>query len=432
MAATSHVSLCRSRQKASPCPGLFRIVQSKDGGICRIKLPFGRVDHAQVKSVADGAARFGNGQIELTNRANFQIRGIDAKNEESLIQILLEAGLGPKNAEADDIRNVMVSGTMGLDRTAVTDVTELAARILAFVEGDSRIHALSPKLSILVDGGEEGGPADHPSDLWLSALPDGRFACGIAGRPPFNFQEKPPLGVLEAHKAFNWIVAALETFVAMATSDPSIKRFRDVDVQTLSQMIAVPVSQPLNGWFRARPNRLSQIGVIPQHDSNRVMVGGLSRLGRVTPETLTALADLSLSANGGKLRLTPWSGVLLADVEASRAAAVLKGLSDLRFLVSSEEPLAQIVACSGTTGCASAVSTTKEDAGRLAGMLAKGRDIHLTACPKSCASARVAEYTLVALDADHYDLYQRQDGIGGFGRLMGQRLELEQTVELLT
>ncbi len=37
------------------CPGLFRVVPSRDGGICRIKLSRGRVTAAQLRAIADAA-----------------------------------------------------------------------------------------------------------------------------------------------------------------------------------------------------------------------------------------------------------------------------------------------------------------------------------------------------------------------------------------
>ncbi len=383
--------------------------------------------------MADGARRYGNGQIELTNRANFQIRGITPPDEDALIQHLLDAGLGPKDAQADDIRNVMVSATLGLDSTAIVDVSDLAAQILAFVEGDERIHALSPKLSILVDGGEVGSPADHPSDLWLSAMADGLFAFGYASRPPMSDQDPAPLGAIHADHAFDLVVASLEAFVALTLKNPSIKRFRDADALALAALVSgrVPVSPAPKDWRRARPDRLAQIGLIPQNQACNLAVGGVSVLGRVTPDCLTSLADLALTANGGAFRLTPWSGVLITDVAAADGPKILAGLMALGFTVDRDAPLAQMVACSGTSGCASALAPTKEDALRLAGLLTGAVDVHLTACPKSCASARVADVTLVAVDADHYDLYRRQDGLDGFGQKHNQGLILAQTAEVL-
>ena len=58
------------------CPGLFRMPLANDGGICRIKLPLGRLTSEQIDGIADAAETFSRGYVELTTRANVQIRAV--------------------------------------------------------------------------------------------------------------------------------------------------------------------------------------------------------------------------------------------------------------------------------------------------------------------------------------------------------------------
>src|SRR5208282_2223100 len=136
----------------SACPGLFRIVPARDGGICRVKLPLGQLSAEQARAVAAAARQFGSGVIEATNRANLQLRGIPPANEAALIAALLAAGLGATPPGADDIRNVMVSPTAGIDALQDLDVRPLARGLLARLQADEACHALSAKFSFLVDG----------------------------------------------------------------------------------------------------------------------------------------------------------------------------------------------------------------------------------------------------------------------------------------
>ena len=89
----------------SACPSLFRIVPAKDGGICRVKVPLGQMSAQTARAVAAAAARFGNGGIDATNRANFQIRGVVPENEPPLIAALLATDLAPVSAEIATTRN---------------------------------------------------------------------------------------------------------------------------------------------------------------------------------------------------------------------------------------------------------------------------------------------------------------------------------------
>src|SRR6202000_2672775 len=105
--------------------------------------------------------------IELTNRANFQIRGIQLADEAPLIAALIEAGLGPLPqtgvAEScviedaamlgsDDVRNVMVSPLAGRDPQQVVDALPLADRLLETLQRESRYHRLSPQFAIQLHG----------------------------------------------------------------------------------------------------------------------------------------------------------------------------------------------------------------------------------------------------------------------------------------
>ena len=78
--------------RPSACPGLWRIVSARDGGICRIKLPGGLLLAEQAEAVAAAAERFAGGVIEATNRGNLQIRGIGEQSA-ALIDSLLAAAM---------------------------------------------------------------------------------------------------------------------------------------------------------------------------------------------------------------------------------------------------------------------------------------------------------------------------------------------------
>ena len=58
------------------CPSAFRPMLSGDGLIMRIKPPFGRLSPDQLQTIATLSKNYGNGIIDVTSRANLQIRGV--------------------------------------------------------------------------------------------------------------------------------------------------------------------------------------------------------------------------------------------------------------------------------------------------------------------------------------------------------------------
>ena len=203
-----------SALRPSACPGLLRIVAARDGGLCRIKLPGGELSAAQAEAIANASVQHAAGVIELTNRANLQMRGVRAGHEAALVAKLIDAGLGPGAAHvagstpvdsagdhrhrddkayaleasaADDVRNVMISPTAGRDPSALCDTRPLCAALLTLLQSEARFTALSPKFALLLDGGERLARVDHPHDVWLAATQDAAgevcFVLGLAGCP---------------------------------------------------------------------------------------------------------------------------------------------------------------------------------------------------------------------------------------------------------
>jgi precorrin-3B synthase len=56
------------------CPTLLSPMQSGDGWLARVKPSAAKLSASQARIVADAARRYGNGHIDLTSRANLQIR----------------------------------------------------------------------------------------------------------------------------------------------------------------------------------------------------------------------------------------------------------------------------------------------------------------------------------------------------------------------
>jgi precorrin-3B synthase len=442
--------------RPSACPGLLRIVPALDGGICRIKLTGGSITAVQAVAVADAAERFATGVIEATNRANLQIRGIgDQQNE--LIDRLLGAGLGPNNAAGDDVRNLMLSPTAGIDPQQLLDTRPLAGQILDSLQNQTRYHELSPKFALSLDGGEGLAMRDHPHDLWLSAVrvdDEILMAFGLAGCPA----EDAPLGTVPLSQAHELVVAVLDAFLELARPEQTRMRhvLAEMPLEVFLERVSRGVRSPsagegcdkagtaFNGSIVATGSRLiaafgrsysgSALGLYPQSDARLVAVGAAIPLGRLTSATLRTIAQLATQYGDATLRFTPWQSLLLPNIPVQYAATVLDGLQADGLICNPEHPLAQLIACTGSAGCGKGLSDTKADALTLAArfeQLNLRLPVHLSGCSRSCAAAHVAPVTLLATTAGHYDLYFRDTQQPGFGLLRARDLTIEAVGALL-
>ncbi|MBT8767956.1 precorrin-3B synthase [Metapseudomonas boanensis] len=425
--------------RPSACPGLSRIVPAQDGGICRIKLPCGRLTSVQAHAVAEAATAHANGVIETTNRANLQIRGVRPGAEAALVDQLLAADLGPSTPGADDVRNLMVSPAAGLDPAAVVDISSLADDLLALLQNSPRFHALSPKFALLLDGGEQLAMLEHPHDIWLSVMvggPTPQIAFGLAGCPPQRADEPDALAAVRICQTPQLVEALLDLFLELATPEQTrmrhlLKAHPAGDLlMRLQARLDFPLL-PAGHWRRPSPPAGLHIGTQPQRQAGLRMVGGVPAVGRLTAEQLARLADLAETRGDASLRLTPWQSVLLPNVPEQAISLVLQQLEDLGLAIDARSPLAWLIACTGSTGCAKGLADTKGDALWLASHLGPLPGLHLSGCPRSCAAAHVAPLTLLAVGPGRYDLYQRETGDNGFGRLLTRNLTIQEAAERL-
>ncbi|TWC15780.1 precorrin-3B synthase [Pseudomonas sp. SJZ101] len=413
--------------RPSGCPGLLRVVQALDGGICRIKLDGGAIRADQAEAVASAAEGFAGGVIEATNRGNLQIRGI-GPGHGALIEQLLAAGLGPRKPAGDDVRNLMLSPSAGIDRQMRVDTRPLAEQILFTLQTHDRFHELSAKFAVQLDGGEAMAMLEHPHDLWLSAFfqrGEPWLAFGLAGTPLDQ-----PAGSVPLAQGHALVVAVLELFLDLARPDQTRMRHLLAEIPQ-SELIAqlahrMPVQSCLD-WQRSAAGDGLHLGIHLQHD-DRFYVGAAAPLGRLDAGMLRGAARLAREKGDGSLRFTPWQSLLLPNVSGKDANEVLARLEGLGLLCSVDQPLAQLVACTGSSGCGKALADTKADARRLAGLLQHqdgALKVHLSGCPRSCAAAHIAPVTLLAVAPGRYDLYFREATQPGFGALQAHNLTIE-------
>jgi precorrin-3B synthase len=475
-----------------------RIVAARDGGLCRIRLPGGALSADAADAIAQAALAHASGVIEATNRANLQIRGVRPGEQRALIERLLAAGLGPAgtfgaagiaanaqsaetaetagiapiargaaatgidastgavnpvhaqhpaNPAADDVRNLMLSPTAGRDRAALIDTLPLAEAILALLRDEPRFAALSPKFALQLDGGEQLTMLGHPHDIWLAALPaaDGPcFAFGLAGCAPVAPHDPPALAAVRPADVPALVRALLHAFVDLAT--PEMTRMRDLLAERPAEALlahaaarggfALLRDPQIAAWRRSPARAALRFGVQPQRSPGLSHVGAQPPLGRLAAASLRALATLAREAGSGMLRVTPWQSVLLPDVPERNAQAALAGLAALGFACAHTQPLARLIACAGSSGCAKGHADTKADAMRLAPDLPSQAEVHLSGCTRSCAAAHPVPFTLLATAPDRYDLYLRDAARSpqaepGFGLCIAHNLTIDAAATLL-
>jgi len=416
-----------------------------DGHICRIKLEQGRISSQQWRGLAQAAAENGNGIIEITTRANIQLRGVKSNRIEPLSEMLEQAGFAPKDPKGDDVRNVMVNPTAGFDARGDKRILTLAQDISNFLQKDTYYQTLSPKFSLLLDGGEACAMLHHHHDIWLCVCDGGKnMAFGLASRPPLVGESKEghfTLGKVAFAQAQALIFALIDVLLAARDASPHIERMKQlVEVMGGTRIIDSIKNkhfkiQPAGDFCRERTRDFSYLGIHETAEPSRFYLGVKAALGRLTPHSCMLLADLSDKMERKQImRLTPWQGIIFPDCDVMEAHQLAAILRDAGFISDKKQPLARMMCCSGLDACRTAKADVRRDASFLARELENHilPIIHLSACGKSCAANEAAPMTLVALDDKHYDLFvANQQAASRFGHKQASNITIDEAAKFL-
>lgn len=385
------------------CPGILRPMPSGDGLIVRVRPRCGAFSIETAMALADLGERLGNGHIDLTRRANLQIRGLTDDRLSELQAELAKLGLLDRDAETEAVRNVMVAPLAGIDPSQSFDVRPIALAIDDALTSDKGLHALPGKFGLLVDGGGAISIAAERADICLAAVGDA-LAFGLDTTKGTQW-----LGKLAPARAAETAVAAAHAFLALATSG----RMRGLGEAAFAKVQATvaPRLSPLTGLPCDGGRRLGLL---------KGAVGIAAPFGRLEAVQLRCLAKLAADAGAADLRLSPWRTVYFSVCEET-GVLVLEAARDAGLIVDENDPVLQVEACPGAPDCKSSSVDSRADARRLATIAAlrgwRG-SIHVSGCAKGCARSLPSQLVLAG-KAGAYRLIRNATTRGPVERMIG-------------
>lgn len=383
------------------CPGILRPMASGDGLIVRVRPRGGAFSLETAAALADLAQRLGNGHIDLTRRANLQLRGLTEDRLPELRTELATLGLLDPDTETEAVRNVMVAPLAGLDSTQPFDVRPIARAIDDALTSDKRLHALPGKFGLLVDGGGAISIASERADICLAAVGD-VFAFGLDTAKGTQW-----LGTLPPAQAAEAAIAAAHACLAVATRG----RMRGLGEAAFAQVQAAVRLSPMTGRPVAGGRRLGLLGGA---------VGIAAPFGRLEAGQLRELVKLAADADAADLRLSPWRAVYFG-LRKDTGVFVLEEARDAGLIVEENDPVLQVEACPGAPDCKSSSVDARGHARRLATIAAVNGyrgSIHVSGCAKGCARSLPSDLVLAG-KAGAYRLIRNATTRGPVERMVG-------------
>jgi len=370
------------------CPGALRPMASGDGLLVRLRITGGTLSADLARALAECAESFGNGRIDLSSRANLQLRGVTEATLPALQARLDCLGLIDSDPEAEAVRNILASPLAGFDSSALLDIGPCIEALDERLRSDRTLHNLPGKFLFLVDDGGALPLPHHAADIAFVAKKDEegsffavRLGGTLAGR----------CGVEDL----------CETATRLAHAFLDLRRDDDRRMVDLIRRIGVApiasaaelarMTEEADDRERARP-RLLGLHRLGTHAA----LGLGIPFGRLDGKALRQLADAA-AAVGGTLRLSPWRAVFVIAEHLGEHFA--ERMREAGFILADDAPIRSVAACPGKPACLHGACDSQSDAARLApraqALAADGLALHVSACAKGCAYPDQAPVTLV-------------------------------------
>ncbi|WP_433356553.1 precorrin-3B synthase [Microtetraspora malaysiensis] len=354
------------RSGPDACPGALQVHAAADGGLARVRIPGGAVTAGQLRAVAAAARELGSGVIELTSRANLQVRGLPLPpaacegaerapaEAPDFAARMAAAGLLP-SATHERVRNIVASPLAGRNAASGRDVRPLVAELDRALCARPGLAELPGRFLFALDDGS-GDVAALEADVTLRPVAAGdenEAALLLAGADPGL---RAPSGAETAG-----LLAVAEAFLAERAAQGSrawrLRELADGPARVAARAVQL---EPRLRRSSARPPEaygaetgavgvVGVVGVVGQRDG-RVALAVLPPLGRLTPAQAEALAEAA-GDGAGEVRVTPWRTVVVPDLSPADAGRWRARLAEAGLVADPASPWLGLTACAGRPGC---------------------------------------------------------------------------------
>lgn len=345
-----------TRVGADACPGVLRPWSADDGAIVRLRFPRG-LTPARLRAVMAAAQEFGAPFLQLTSRANLQVRGLPDPLPAEVVE-RFESLVESPSPTHERVRNILVEpfDPQAADAAARLDDALCARADLAGLPGRFLFAVMGTRSPGRVLG-------ENP-DITVVAADEADKADAVVVRAPDGLlRHEVPRG--------QGIGAALDVAAEFLTVRPDDRVWRLGDL---------PANAPVFASFSAMPvHHVSPLLPGP-------LAGGLFAaipLGLMDAEGVRALCEAAENLGSERLWLTPWRGICLPT--ATPTDAVWATLAERGF---GDPDARRVTACIGSPWCRRTDVETVPLARSLLGGagVPGGPPVHLSGCPRRCGA----------------------------------------------
>ena len=328
----------------------------------RLRLPGGRISAGALRRLAELAAAYGNGILQLTSRAGVQLRGLPDPLPDAFVDAVVAVGVLP-TVSHERVRNIVASPLTGL-AGGRADVGPLTAALDAGLVAAPALAELPGRFLFVLDDGR-GDVVDLTFDLGYQAGgPDGGHV--LVGSPERGL----PVRTADV------VPTLLRLALAFAAARTDTGAWHVAELPAWTDSLGLVPVTPVRGSATTQLGRVGSVASVSVP---------LARL------TLEQARLVEAVVSGGPVVITPWRGLVLPG-----AAGRLADLAAAGFVTDDDTAWAQVSACVGAPFCSRARIDTTEIAEALVAAGGPLPRTHVSGCERRCGAPTGDHRDLVA------------------------------------
>jgi sulfite reductase (ferredoxin) len=300
----------------------------------RIAVPNGVASSEQIELIADIARKHGRDLVDITVRQAIQLHWLTIEDLPRIIDRLDAAGLSPRGACGDVVRNVTGCPLAGLDADEVIDASPFAVAAAGDLNGNSELYNLPRKFKVSITGCSVWCSYPEINDIGLTPAVRGT-EVGFSVRVGGGLSADPHLGVrLNAFVQQHQVAAVMRKITELFRDQQGLRENRDRarlkhlflregwTAETFLADLNRRLGYQLDPAVEERmPDDIyrDHVGIHRQKQPGLCYVGLSVLRGRMTGTQLSAVAALAKRYGNGQLRTTVMQNLLVVNVPANQA-----------------------------------------------------------------------------------------------------------------
>jgi len=444
--------------------GMFHRKKATPGKfMMRLRVPNGILNSQQLRYFADAVEPYGPelGVVDITTRANIQLRGMPLEDAADIFKHLPTIGLTCAMSGLDNLRNMVGSPIAGIDPYEIYDTRALTKSIDDWYTGNGLGNPewcnMPRKFNIAISGSRDDFAHTHINDIGLipihhsrtnqlgfNVVLGGYFSIKrIAGAIPMDcwIPEDEALdfcrAVLTLFRDFGSRKDRQKARLMWLIEEMGMDKFRQEVFALMSSyrgamMINTqfePAQQYTSEWTQGHR---SLLGVHPQKQDNLNFIGVHIPVGRLSVSECRILADLADKYSDGEVRLTVEQNAIFPNIHTNQVSSFTEEPvfheDGSRLSIYPGQISGQVVSCTGSQFCPLALVETKLTIDALTRKLDElvtipnPVRIHMTGCPNSCGQVQLADIGLMGAPAKKMNAEGVMKAVPGVNVFVGGKI----------